>query len=296
MANQKVSITETELERLKKLPGVKYDLPLNDQTLPSFESLVGKPQTRGWKAGIYIFTHLPTGSKYIGSSNSLSRRLNQYFTYKHINQDNSGKLLPLIKTEGFDKFSLDIFVMPTELSFGFYYLFLEQYHLLNKNFNLNSQRIVNFRVSQGTNIYLYDLEGKTLYYTSKSLNQIKGDLGIHHTTCTNCIKKGNSFLNFFKITNTLIEGAKNSNLKPYDLVHLILEKRKLFLSNFFKEKVSLPIIIQDVKTGDNRDFTSITAAVRYLKSINIKTDRNLITKYLDTGESYKGYLYYKKKS
>lgn len=43
MANQKVSITETELERLKKLPGVKYDLPLNDQTLPSFESLVGKP-------------------------------------------------------------------------------------------------------------------------------------------------------------------------------------------------------------------------------------------------------------
>lgn len=184
MANQKVSITETELERLKKLPGVKYDLPLNDQTLPSFESLVGKPQTRGWKAGIYIFTHLPTGSKYIGSSNSLSRRLNQYFTYKHINQDNSGKLLPLIKTEGFDKFSLDIFVMPTELSFGFYYLFLEQYHLLNKNFNLNSQRIVNFRVSQGTNIYLYDLEGKTLYYTSKSLNQIKGDLGIHHTTCT----------------------------------------------------------------------------------------------------------------
>jgi hypothetical protein len=45
-------------------------------------------------------------------------------------------LLPLIKTEGFDKFSLDIFVMPTEFSSGFYYLFLEQYHLLSKNLTL----------------------------------------------------------------------------------------------------------------------------------------------------------------
>ena len=199
MQNQKVSITKTELEKLKKIPGVKFDLPLNDQTIPSFQALVGKPNTRGWKAGIYIFTHNPTGSKYTGSSNSLSRRLNQYFTFKHINPENSGQLIPLIKIEVFDKFSLEIFVMPTEFSFGFYYLFLEQYHLLNKKFNLNSQRIVNFRVNQGTNIYLYDLEGKTLYYTSKSLNQIKGDLGIHHTTCTNCIKKDDSFLNFFKI-------------------------------------------------------------------------------------------------
>lgn len=293
MQNQKVSITKTELEKLKKIPGVKFDLPLNDQTIPSFQALVGKPHARGWKAGIYIFTHIPTGSKYIGSSNSLSRRLNQYFTFKHINQENSGQLIPLIKIEGFDKFSLEIFVMPIEFSFGFYYLFLEQYHLLNKNFNLNSQRIVNFRVNQGTNIYLYDLEGKTLYYTSNSLNKIKGDLGIHHNTCINCIKKGDSFLNFFKITNTLIEGAKKSNLNISDLASLILEKRKLFLSKFFKEKVSLPIIIEEVKTGESLNFSSIVSAVSYLKSINIKTDRNLITKYLDTGKSYKGYYFYK---
>lgn len=131
MANQKVSITETELERLKKIPGVKFNLPLNDQTYPSYEALVGKPHAKGWKSGIYIFTHLPSGRKYVGSSNSLSRRLNQYFTFKHMNQENSGQLLPLIKKEGFDKFSLEIFVMPTEFSFGFYFLFLEQYHLLN---------------------------------------------------------------------------------------------------------------------------------------------------------------------
>ena len=120
-------------------------------------------------------------------------------------------------------------------------------------------------------------------------------LGIHHATCTNCIKKGDSYLNFFKITNTEIDGAKkaNLNLNVYDLANLISEKRKLFLSNSFKKKVSLPITIKDLKTGESREFSSIIESVRYLKSINIKTDRNLITKYLDTGKSYKGYYFYK---
>jgi len=143
--------------RPKKIPGIKYSLPLDDQIYSSFINLVGTPKTRGLKAGVYIFTHLATGSQYVGSSNSLSRRLDQYFTFKQFNVENSGLLLPLIKKEGFDKFSLEIFVMPAEFSSGYYFLFLEQYHLLNKRFNLNTQRIVNFRVSHGTNIYLYDI-------------------------------------------------------------------------------------------------------------------------------------------
>jgi hypothetical protein len=81
-----------------------------------------------------------------------------------------------MKKEGFDKFSLEIFVMPSEFSSDYYFLFLEQYHLLNKRFNLNTQRIVNFRVNQGTDIYLYDIEGKILFYASKSLNQIRGKI------------------------------------------------------------------------------------------------------------------------
>ena len=37
------------------------------------------------------------------------------------------------------------------------------------------------------------------------------------------------------------------------------------------------------------EFSSILSFVSYLKSI--KTDRNLITKYLDTGKSYNGYFF-----
>lgn len=118
-----VSITQVELESASpKKDTIKYYLPLDDQSY-SFENLVGRPKTRGLKAGVYIFTHLATGSQYVGSSNSLSRRLDQSFTFKQFNLDNSGQLLPLIKKQGFDKFSWrqEIFVMPAEFSSGYYF-------------------------------------------------------------------------------------------------------------------------------------------------------------------------------
>ena len=219
---------------------MKFGLPLNDQTSPSFVGLVGRPKTRGLKAGIYIFTHLITGKKYVGSSNSLSRRLDQYFSFKHFNQDNSGQLIPLIKKEGFQNFSLEIFVVPSEFSSNNHYLFLEQYHLLNKQFNLNTQRVVNFRVNQGTKIFLYDMEGKTLYYSSNSINRIKGELGIHSNTCNNCIKSGDNYLDFFRITNIPLKGAIPTNLNISQLANLISEKRTLLKKNSSKQKFSVP--------------------------------------------------------
>ena len=120
-----------------------------------------------------------------------------------------------------------------------------QYYLLHESFNLNTQRIVNFRVNQGKNIYLYDQEGLTLYYSSKSFNQIKGDLGIHIITCKNCIKTGQLFLDFFKISDSSIEGAIKADISFSELTNLICEKRKKFLSQTFKKSNSLELTIKD---------------------------------------------------
>jgi len=38
-------------------------------------------------------------------------------------------------------------------------------------------------------------------------------------------------------------------------------------------------------------FSSITAAVGYLESKNIRADRNQISKWLDTGKPYKAYVF-----
>lgn len=59
------------------------------------------------KPGIYIFTHKVSGKKYVGSSNSLARRLEQYFSPEHLfSQLNYGICLPFLKAEGIGAFTL----------------------------------------------------------------------------------------------------------------------------------------------------------------------------------------------
>jgi len=53
-------------------------------------------------AGIYIFTHLTTGRKYVGSSSELSFRLNGYINLTH---RENGLLIPLLKKEQLKNFS-----------------------------------------------------------------------------------------------------------------------------------------------------------------------------------------------
>ena len=156
LINQQVSISQAELDKLKSIPGVKFDLPLNDETFRAFIGLLGRSNSRVNRAGIYIFTHLESSKKYIGSSNSLARRLFGYFRHEHNQKENSGLMLPILKQEGIAAFSLEIFIIPTEFPSDSY-LFLEQYHLLNKQFDLNTQRTVQFRALRPHKIYLYDL-------------------------------------------------------------------------------------------------------------------------------------------
>nr|UPX01222.1 GIY-YIG endonuclease [Fusarium aethiopicum] len=317
LKNQKVCITEAELSRLKAIPGVRFDLPLNEQTISAFESLVGKPNTRGIKAGVYIFTHIASGAKYVGSSNSLSRRLDQYFSFKHFNQKNSGLLLPLIKKEGFEAFRLEVMVMPdniglefntsNNLNFNFSYLFLEQYYLLQDKFNLNTQRIVNFRVDQGKTVYLYSLDGKILYYCGYSLNEIKGVLGIHFVTCTNCIKTGESYLGFFRISTDRLVGSEKTKLSLQELLNLIDMKKKEALEKSSRSKFSKAVVIRkedecaivlrerslQQARYKTLEFPSITLTIKYLNSIGISADRNQLAKHLDTNKSYKGYIFSK---
>lgn len=290
LINQDVSISQKELDELLRIKSVSFALPLNDQTYPAYYSLIGRPKTRGRRAGVYIFTHIASGSKYVGSSNSLSRRLDQYF--KPNSEFNKyGLLLPLLKKEGFVAFNLEIFVMPKEFSKDYYYLFLEQYYLLKKEFNLNSQKIVNFRVNQGTSIFLYDRDSKILYHSTSSLHGLKLDLGIHYSTITKCLKNGSLFLNYFKISDKYIPDTIEANLSIRELGNLISEKINLFLKGFSKV-TSKAISIKEVRTGIAYNFSSITLVVKYLESKGIKANRNKIASLLNTNKIYLGYIYY----
>lgn len=224
LVNQQVSISQEDLDKLKGIPGVKFYLPLNDETFFEFVNLVGKQRSQ--KSGVYIFTHLESGSKYIGSSNNLSYRLSNYFRHEDNKRNNTGLMLPMLREKGLGAFSLEVFIIPAEFSSDSY-LFLEQYHLLNKKFDLNTQRTVQFRALRPHNVYLYDLEGKILYYSCSSFSKLQEYLGIHYSTLKKCLQEENNYLNFFRITDSLIENAKKSSLNIMELNSLIAEKQTL---------------------------------------------------------------------
>lgn len=104
LVNQQVYISPEELDKLKGIAGVKFDLPLNDETTRAFIALVGRQRSQ--KSGVYVFTRLESGSKYVGSSNNLAYRLFNYFRHKENPRSNSGLMLPLLREQGIGAFSL----------------------------------------------------------------------------------------------------------------------------------------------------------------------------------------------
>jgi len=286
LVNQKVIISQKELDQLLKLPSVKFDLPITNETYPSLLAL-GKPQSRRSNTGVYIFTHKLTGNKYVGSSNDLARRFKQYFDKDALfGNKNTGQLTPLIDKEGLGAFSLDVTVVPASYP-KYSYCFLEQYYLLDKSFNLNTHKVVNFRVNQGFKIFLYDLDCKTLYYSSSSLNAFCADLGIHHSSYKKCISSGAPFLDFFVISNTLITEAVPANLSESDVRELLAKRRK---ENLNKQAIYLgkEIEVFDKDTNEIKIYDS-TSKVAY----RFGMARTTVKRYIVNGKGYQNRYYFK---
>lgn len=102
-----------------------------------------KNKNFSYPGGVYIWTHISTGNKYVGSSSSLARRLIVYFKGTHAN---TGKFIPFLNKEGVNAFKqtkLQVIPIDNSIYTEVIPLCLEQYFLLNSEFNLNTLRIVN---------------------------------------------------------------------------------------------------------------------------------------------------------
>lgn len=126
LAFSDISITQTLLDKVLSSPRLVFtNLSLYTLKSPDFLEQIGTIRNERCRAGVYIWTHNPTGDKYVGSSSSLARRLEGYFKGSHADV---GKLIPLIKKDGVGAFKLEVIplngVDNLELS-------LEQYFLLH---------------------------------------------------------------------------------------------------------------------------------------------------------------------
>ena len=297
LLNQNLSVTQSKLVELLKVKGVEINLPVVGRSQPEDKTLLaeltGKSQYRGF-FGVYIFIHKKTGKKYVGSSNLLRRRINYYFKGDF---PLSGKFLPLLHKEGVRAFKLIVFKLDSTIFSYKDSLILEQYYLLNKEFNLNTLRVVNAGSSKGDPVYVYDLTCSTLYYHAKSKIELKRVLKIHTETSKKFVDSKKPYLNKFLLLSYYIPTALTSNIPVDKLVEVMQKERKDMYILGTRRSISVELEIKEGNAFVNSDsigqtlnFDSLTSCIEYLRELGLTIKRATLTKYIKNEKVFHNFL------
>lgn len=247
----------------------------------TFIKSIGKIRSKAIP-GVYIWTHKSTNSMYVGSSNRLARRLIGYIKITH---DNVGKLIPLIKKEGINAFSLQVIPL-TEDYVANQELGLEQYFLLHSCFNLNIIKIVN-SVSRNNDksLYMYTKDLSNLIFYSSIQEDFIYKLNIHYNTFTKSINTGYAYLNKYVFKDKPFKGAKFSNMSIKD-INILLNKDRLDE----KEKIGKNILLIPVKNNEQIKYLkNIKDCVNFLNKIG-PSSKSTLLRHIKSGKPYHGYI------
>jgi len=292
LLNQNLSVTDSKLEELLKVKGIEMDLPIstpeNNQLL---DQLTGKSKYKGF-SGVYIFIHKDSGQKYVGSSNLLRRRMDYYFKGDF---SLAGKFLPLLHKEGLKAFKLIIFKLDSNKFSNQDSLILEQYYLLDKEFNLNTLRVVNAGSSKGDAVYVYDLACSTLYYHAKSKIELKRILKIHTETSKKYVDSKIPYLKKFLLLSYPIPTASISNISIEGLVDMMQKERQDMYTLGTRRSISVELEIKEGNTfvdswGNTLNFDSLTSCIEYLRELGLTIKRDTLTKYIKDEKVFHNFL------
>lgn len=292
LLNQNITVTDSKLEELLKVKGVELNLPISTPGEKNlFSELTGKSSHKG-HFGVYMFIHKLTGKKYVGSSNLLRRRMDYYFKK---DLPVMGKFLPLFVREGLSAFKLIIFKLDKNKFKIKDALILEQYHLLNKEFDLNTLRVVNAGSSKGGSVYIYDLTCSTLYYHASSKIELKRVLKIHQETCKKYLDSNLSYLNRFLLLSTLIPNAIQSNLSIQELLEIMQTERQN--TYMLGTRRNIPVILELREGnkfvdswGQTLKFDSLTLCTNYLKDLGLTIKRDTLSKYIKIEKEFHHFI------
>jgi len=219
-----IKITEQELKSL--INTISFTLTnLNKKSITKeiLNNKLGLPNSKKRIPGVYIFTHINTGRKYVGSSSQLAFRLNGYINLSH---RENGLLIPLLKKEGLKNFSLEVFPFYDNYIKGSE-IALEQYYLLHPSFTLNTIRVANNPSgSTSKSLFMYNRDMTILYFSSTQQINFIRKLNIHHTTFSKHLVNRTFYLGKYLFSREPVLTAKVKDMSDLDLA-LLLEKDRV---------------------------------------------------------------------
>lgn len=289
LASCNIKTTDKELKYLLDTPSfVLINLNRKNITKQIIKDKLGLPHGKERIPGIYIFTHLSTGRKYVSSSSQLALRLNGYInlTYRE-----SGLLIPLLKKEKLYDFSLEVFPFRDNYSKG-WEIVLEQYYFLDPSYTLNTIRVANNPSGSNTkSLYMYNRDMSILYYSSTQEIDFIRKFNIHHTTFTKHLNNATYYLGKYLFSRQPVLTSKVKDLNDLDLSLMLKKDRVKF--NISKPLTSLakPVILIDANNKKNTIMlTSLAKCIEYYKNKGISANQITLIKYINTGKSYHGYF------
>jgi hypothetical protein len=249
---------------------------------------LGLPHSKQRIPGIYIFTHLTTGRKYVGSSSELALRLNGYINLTH---RENGLLIPLLKKEQLKTFSLQVFPFYDNYIKGSE-IVLEQYYLLDPSFTLNTIRVANNPSgSNAKSLYMYSRDMSILYYNSTQQIDFIRKFNVHHTTFTKHLNNGTYYLGKYLFLREPVLTAKVNNMLDSDLALMLEKDRVKFNKNKPLNSLSKPVILTDVNNLNNTIILpSLGKCVEYFQDKGLSSSQITLVKYILSGKAYNGYI------
>lgn len=283
-----ITVTDIELKDLLNTPSfILTNLNNKSLTKEILKDKLGLPNGKQRIPGIYIFTHLTSGKKYVGSSSELAFRLNGYINLTH---KESGLLIPLLKKEKLKNFSLQVFPLHINYTKDSE-IILEQYYLLDPSFSLNTIRIANNPSgSNARSLYMYNRDMSILYYSSTQQIDFIRKINIHHTTFTKHLNNGTYYLGKYLFLREPVLTAKVKDMSDSDL-SLMLEKDRLkYNINKPLNSSAKPIELTDISTNNIIMLPSLGKCIEYLKDKGLPANQTTLIKYINLGKAYHGYL------
>lgn len=282
-----IKITEEILKDLITRPSFLFKDLNKDETIKNIKDKFGLPFSKIKIPGVYIFKHIKTGDKYVGSTSQLAFRLLGYLNlrYKSI-----GKLIPILIKEKLRNFTLEVIPLYDNYDFRSE-IVLEQYFLLDPSFNLNTIKVANNPSGFNSKpLYMYNRDKSILYYSSRQQIDFINNLNISHFTFTKHLKKGTYYLGKYLFTRKPELTCKVKDISLLELQIQLEKDRVKFNKNKPLNSLSKSVLLID-ENNNSKLFFSIGKCIEYLKNKGLSATHSTLVKYINTGKAYHGYIY-----